>query len=822
MAKRKRKRGASPFGGGFSWMRSQPDNLEQALNDVDRLIDHGRFSEALERVTTLQTKYPKSPEPHYYAGYIHAQMGNLWEAVTGYEWALDLNGGSELWLPLGGLYLQLDLKALALNAFRKTRDAGIDSPEDNIPALIDILETEIELMAANLNISRKKTARGLRLMEEGQEALQAGDYPACIRLNRQAIAQTGNWPPPHNNISIAQFYNGQPQAAIDTARAVLASDPHNLQALSNIIRYLAWSGQKDAVPAYWHTLRDIPAADAYAQIKKAEAAAIAADDAAVYDILTAISAADTFSPAFQTQVDTFLAVAEANLGHTAAAKRRFKHLKRVDSRVTYLLKALQNRKPGPGISDRFPYFHSTQLVNRSTMDRLIDIVSRRDTLSEKEFRAQMDTFAAQYPQYVLIAEKFIYEEDQVLGGIQTLFFLGTPAAHDALRTFATGQRGTENDRMEALMALAQAGQLPPDTPVRFWRNGQWEDVLLQSYNITPEREDFYPPEIEELMLQAHLAGEDGDDREMERLLKKVLAIDPNIREVYNNLGTIYISRDDMDTANRYFQRALEIDPLYVFPRCNLALDALGSDAIEDARALLDPLNELTRFHPQEMAFLSYTRARLSLALKEYDNARNHVEISLQINPDFVPAQKLLQHLSFLEKMEPLFGDAFIGRIHAQNLRKRQKQQTRLTALHPSLAEALSIFTKDELTAIARVTVSGGGWSTLRKAELLQRIHASLTDNTNIERLLETLTRRERMLLQEILADDGHILWDTFDSRFDNDMEESPHWIYHTPASMMGRLRLRVLLTETTTDGQLWLAIPAELRQPLTELLATGK
>ncbi len=822
MTKRKRKQGASPFGRGFSWMRSQPDTLEQALGYVDRLIDRGRFPEALERVTTLQAKYPQSPEPHYYAGYIHTQMGNLWEAVTGYEWALDLNGGPELWLPLGGLYLQLDLKALALHAFRNSRVAGIDSPEDNIPALIDILESEVDLMATDLNISRKKAARGLRLMEKGQEALQTGDYPACIRLNRQAIAQTGDWPPPHNNMSIAQFYNGQPQAAINTARAVLTSDPHNLQALSNIIRYLAWSGQKDTAQTYWHTLRDIPATNAYEQIKKAEAAAIAADDAAVYDILTGISATDAFPPAFQTQVDTFLAVAEANLGHTAAAKRRFKRLKRIDPRVTYLLKALQNRKPGPGISDRFPYFHSTQLVNRSTMDRLIDIVSRRDTLSEKEFRAQMDAFAAQYPQYVLIAEKFIYEEDQVLGGIQTLSFLGTPAAYDALHAFATGQRGTENDRMEALMALAQAGKLPPDTPINFWRNGQWEKVLLQSYNITDEREQPLPPEIEELMLRAHLAGEDGDDPEMERLLKKAMAINPDIREIHNNLGIIYARRNDMLTANRYFRRALEIDPLYVFPCCNLALDALANDAVEDARALLDPLNALTRLHPQEMTFLSYTRARLSLALKEYDNARNHIEISLQINPDFEPAQELMEHLSFLEKMEPLFSNAFIEKLHAQNLRKRQKQQTRLTTPHPSLAEALSIFTKDELTAIARATVSGGGWSTLRKADLLQRVHASLTDNTNLERLLETLTHRERALLQEILTDGGHILWDTFDSRFDNDMEESPHWIYHTPASMMGRLRLRVLLTETTTDGQLWLAIPAELRQPLANLLARGK
>jgi hypothetical protein len=61
-------------------------------------------------------------------------------------------------------------------------------------------------------------------------------------------------------------------------------------------------------------------------------------------------------------------------------------------------------------------------------------------------------------------------------------------------------------------------------------------------------------------------------------------------------------------------------------------------------------------------------------------------------------------------------------------------------------------------------------------------------------------------------------WQEFESRFGADLEESSYWQYHTPETVMGRLRLRGLLAEATVDKQLFVVIPAELRPALTGLL----
>jgi hypothetical protein len=61
-------------------------------------------------------------------------------------------------------------------------------------------------------------------------------------------------------------------------------------------------------------------------------------------------------------------------------------------------------------------------------------------------------------------------------------------------------------------------------------------------------------------------------------------------------------------------------------------------------------------------------------------------------------------------------------------------------------------------------------------------------------------------------------WKEFDAAYGNDLEESPYWNWHVPETTMGRLRERGLLVEVTVDGELRVAIPAELRQDLREIL----
>ena len=47
-----------------------------------------------------------------------------------------------------------------------------------------------------------------------------------------------------------------------------------------------------------------------------------------------------------------------------------------------------------------------------------------------------------------------------------------------------------------------------------------------------------------------------------------MTLEPRAKEAYNNLATIYAQRGEVEQAKAMLRAALEIDPLYVFPRCN--------------------------------------------------------------------------------------------------------------------------------------------------------------------------------------------------------------------------------------------------------------
>jgi len=94
----------------------------------------------------------------------------------------------------------------------------------------------------------------------------------------------------------------------------------------------------------------------------------------------------------------------------------------------------------------------------------------------------------------------------------------------------------------------------------------------------------------------------------------------------------------------------------------------------------------------------------------------------------------------------------------------------------------------------------------------------LCDLDNLERIVGDLNEDERAALRQVLAHDGAMPWQDFDAAYGNDLEESAYWQWHVPETVMGRLRERGLLVETTVDDTLLVAIPSELRRGLREIL----
>jgi Tfp pilus assembly protein PilF len=324
--------------------------------------------------------------------------------------------------------------------------------------------------------------------------------------------------------------------------------------------------------------------------------------------------------------------------------------------------------------------------------------------------------------------------------------------------------------------------------------------------------------VADLLNRGVSASQQNNHDQAERLFQRALKLEPRAREAYNNLGTIYARRGEHDRAKEMFQAALEIDPNYVFPRCNLATYLLDDDDVEGAQDMLKPLADRRHFLPQEMAFYSYTQARILLRQERNDEARNALEAALEIWPGYGPAEELLARLDMVTRTRIGF-ESYWEQQHKRDRAKRARLQSKLSTPDPPLPEALSNYTKNALTGMGNVVLPWGKWSGLRKAELLEQIVAGLTDPDNLDRIVIDLTDEERSALHQVVASSGHIAWQDFEADYGNDLEESAYWNWHEPETTMGRLRLRGLLVETTVDGELLIAVPQELRQPLGDILS---
>ncbi len=814
MTKRKRSRPSRREPHPERSVRDLNDSLEQA----EHLIETGRVQEAIQLLEPLLERYPRIADVHYYLGYACAKADLLWKSISNYEKAMDLRRDPDLWTAMGFLYIYLELRASALHAFQQAYRHDPNNPIlDEVRQGLEIIENEIRLTAETMGLNIKTTERGLRFMEEAQIALHEADYTRCATLNRQAIRILGDWPPPHNNLSLAQFFNGEPEDAIQSARRVLDHSPENIQALANIIRFLAWTGREEKARGYWNRLKELTPEDHGNRMKMVEAAAIMEEDETVYQFLKAAQPERDTDLHLSQNFQLFFAIAEANTDRHRSARRRLKTLKTDIPWAGILLEALEAGKPGPGWSSRFPYFHANELIPFRHLTAFFRMLELGKDMPEQKLRREVERFVRRFPQIVKLAEKFIWEDMQVQAGISLLSRIGTPEAYAALRRFGLSQAGSEQDRLDAISALSDAGEISQDETLRMWQGGEWREIKFRKYEIVDDKEFPYSPKAVDLLDQGLEAFEQNDYARAEDFFRQVLELEPQAKEAYNNLGTIYARQDNNDQARKMFYRAIEIDPLYILPRCNLAIYLLGEDQVDEAADMIAPLFDVSHFRPQEMAYLSYIQARIMIHRDELESARKALDMALEVYPDYELAAALRDRLDLMIRLETGWG-SWQEELRIRDQAKRDRLQQMITTPDPSLSEALGIYTKNTLTAIGRAVLVGGGWSTLKKADLRQHILESLQGEYVITRVVSGLNPEDRKALSQVLSYGGSIPWETFDAAFGNDLDESPYWQYHLPNTTMGRLRERALLVETTVDGVLHLSIPVELREPLLKLL----
>jgi tetratricopeptide (TPR) repeat protein len=653
------------------------------------------------------------------------------------------------------------------------------------------------------------------LLDEGRWALDRNDWSDALRFSQKAAALVPGWPPPRNNASTALYCLRRYDEAIRGAEAVLHEcDPDNLHALANLVRYYAITNESDRANRCAERLVAMsPREDLTDVIKQIEGLAFLDRDANISRI--AAEAHKRFRD-LPPEIHVHWGVALANSGQRREALKHLRLAQEAGDKSALLettLEAMEQGQPGPGIADHFPQTHYSDLMGREVLEEMAEVAERDAKAGQQDKRAWAELLRRN-PKLPLVAGRMLYETpDAAPAMIEVLANLPSPTAVEALRAFATGRAGSEEDRIHALQALQEIGALAPGTAVEMWIDGQQHTIRLTKQEISEEFAPEYPPKAADLYQEALAAHHNGHADDAERLYEAMLEVAPNAKEAYNNLATIYYERGEPERADAFLDKALEIDPLYPFPVCARALQALARDDAEAAKAWLQPLLEVRQWHPLGFAFFQKTMARVAIAEQDYKAARQHLKMAEQLGED----PDISKMLAWLTMMDGIHGYGDWWRERADDYRLRRQKAA--LASDPTLEECFGLLTKSDMTGI-RHTLRLGGVSALKKGELGVYLMETLRDEDFLAGVVGGLNDTERAALDDLLDRGGVMDWQAFSEAHGDDLGESPYLEYHAEEmkTVMGRLRTRGLLFEGTADGALIVAIPRELRPPLRSIL----
>lgn len=657
---------------------------------------------------------------------------------------------------------------------------------------------------------------GYRL-DEGRWALFQGDWTKALQHSRAAAELIPGWPPPRNNASTALFFLGRYAEAIAAARDVLRDcDPVNVHALANLVRYHVIVRDEAAADEYADRLAGLPLPeDVEDVVKQVEGLAFRDRDADIARILVAARKqfGDLPPPLY-----VRWGIAEANAGRRRAA---LTHLRRAQEAGinTALLRAtldgLERKQPGPSLADRYPQTSFTDLIAPEAMEEVGKLLVQDEKRGSFDQRAWAD-MVRRYPQLPLVARRMLYEASgAVLSMARLLASLRTPDATATLREFVGRPKGSDEERLQVLRLMQSAGMLPPETEIDVWIDGERRPIRNMFQEISDEFVPDYRPEVWQLYEQALTAHHAGRIAEAERLYEAMLKADPRAKEAYNNLASIYDRRGDTARAEEYLDKALAIDPLYPFAIAARVTRALGREDVPAARALVEPLHKVVRWHP--LGYVVYLDALADIAIQEgdYKAARRHLELAQQFSEDNPQIKEKLGWLAFKD-----MADNFRGWWQDYDEQSRQRRLRKALPPDPTLADCLRLLSKDDMDGVAGV-VRLRLPHPHKKADIEGHLLAYLPDPDGLAAIVADLNEAERAALDDLLAHGGVMEREAFIRTHGDEGSDRPYLKEHAASmkSVKGRLRARGLLFEGTAEGRPIAAIPIELRAPLQKALA---
>lgn len=144
-----------------------------------------------------------------------------------------------------------------------------------------------------------------------------------------------------------------------------------------------------------------------------------------------------------------------------------------------------------------------------------------------------------------------------------------------------------------------------------------------------------PDDINLILSEANVHFKMGNTEEFTKLLEEATRMDPNNPELQYNLGVVSAESGDVESAKKYYKKAIELDDKYINAYINMAALTLDGE-----KKLIEEMNGLGTSAKDDKRYEELKTARQDL----YREAIPYLEKALDINENNVNAASTLMNI----------------------------------------------------------------------------------------------------------------------------------------------------------------------------------
>ena len=232
----------------------------------------------------------------------------------------------------------------------------------------------------------------------------------------------------------------------------------------------------------------------------------------------------------------------------------------------------------------------------------------------------------------------LYEELNTLGyeGVETQFVATNKE---------TGEVETFNDQNMRDISVKAGTHIKPSTQktdskrpeiikniaLIYISNGENEKAEAAMEEARKEN----PDDLNLLMSQANLYFKMGKTDKFKTAIEEAASKDPNNPELQFNLGVVAQESEDLEAAEKYYKKAIELDPTYLNAEINLAALILGRET-----AIVEEMNGLGNSSADNKRYDELKEARTEV----YKSATPYLENVLKQDPDNLEVSRTLMNI----------------------------------------------------------------------------------------------------------------------------------------------------------------------------------